>query len=456
MNQRAADRLANILAPVLLAAIMLLGGGGSPSPLSETLLECFAALVAMVLIVTFPNDRRFGRSSLIAAALILALPVMQMIPLPPLIWQAMPGHQAERAALTLIERADSWRSWSVLPDRTLASLLAMVPPVILMLLAASQSYRWQRRMIALIAAISILSLLVGAAQLAGGTGSLWRFYVTDQDYLLGFQANHNSSADILLLAMVAIAAIAESKSIDSNQPPGAPLLLLAVTGASALLILGTVLTASRAGMALIPIAILAQLAILRRHFRFGGKQFALTALGVAAVVGVSWFLLRDNHVIVRILRRFDFAGEFRPEIWKDAVFVLRQYWPFGSGMGTFMPVFMAAERLEVLDPAIANRAHNDFLELAIEGGIPAIALMIAIAALILRAAMRGLLSAPLSTRPLLVFALATMLILGLHSLVDYPLRSMALAGIMAFASGLLLAPMVNGPAASSKTARIEA
>src|SRR3546814_9710840 len=38
-------------------------------------------------------------------------------------------------------------------------------------------------------------------------------------------------------------------------------------------------------------------------------------------------------------------------------------------MGTFRPVFDAAERLEFVRPSYANRAHNDYLEYLLEAGV---------------------------------------------------------------------------------------
>ena len=50
---------------------------------------------------------------------------------------------------------------------------------------------------------------------------------------------------------------------------------------------------------------------------------------------------------------------------------------------------------------------------------------------------------------LTVFGAASLVILALHSLVDYPFRSMALAGLGAVCAGLLLSPRQDGESASS-------
>ena len=98
---------------------------------------------------------------------------------------------------------------------------------------------------------------------------------------------------------------------------------------------------------------------------------------------------------------------------------------------------IAAERLEVLDPTSPNRAHNDFLELAIEGGLPALIVLLAIGAVLVRAALHGLRQGSAAQQVQVLFGCGALSLLCLHSLVDYPLRSMALAALAAVAAGML-------------------
>jgi exopolysaccharide production protein ExoQ len=459
---RTSAALPHILAIMLLGCGVLLGGGGSPAPLAEALLQIIAAIIAATLILTAPAQTptqapflRLRDPVCSMALLILILPILQLIPLPAPIWQALPGREAERAALALIGAENSWRSWSMLTYRTLAALLAISPPVLLMVLTASMPLRWQKRMVAVIAALGFLALIVGTGQLASGTGSILRFYSDKLPYLLGFQANHNSAADILLITLLAMTASAEIWASGRRQPPKQLPFLLGILATSLVLMLGITLTASRAGIALIPTAIIGQLMILHRHFRINRRTIIRAVLALIAMVGLLWLLLHNNLAIARVLVRFDFTGEFRPEIWKDAAVALQNYWPAGAGMGTFIPVFMAAERLEVIDPMVANRAHNDFLEFAIEGGLPALLIMLAVCVMLCRAGYRAWHQASPAAQALARFAVATLVIIALHSSVDYPLRSMALSCLAAVAVGLLLPPAGRGLAVSDKTAKVE-
>jgi O-antigen ligase len=109
-------------------------------------------------------------------------------------------------------------------------------------------------------------------------------------------------------------------------------------------------------------------------------------------------------------------------------------------VGSFVPVFVAAERLEVVDPSFPNRAHNDFLELALEAGLPGLVLLAVLTGwLALRWTRRLRAADSTAERAELLFAGATLAVFGLHAVVDYPLRSMALAALAGVATGIILA-----------------
>ncbi|MER8848745.1 MULTISPECIES: O-antigen ligase family protein [Mesorhizobium] len=78
-----------------------------------------------------------------------------------------------------------------------------------------------------------------------------------------------------------------------------------------------------------------------------------------------------------------------------------------------------------------NHAHNDYLELALEGGLPVILLMVAYAVLLSAS------SAVIRGEPLQKAAFLSLAFLLVHSLVDYPLRTAALAMTFACLNGIV-------------------
>ena len=427
------------IAAALLVLSFVLGGGGSPAPLLEIALQGCVAIAALLLVATAPEIfERVPAAGWRIAALVLVIPIVQLIPLPPSWWQALPGRSAQIAALELTGSADTWRALSLSPSRTLASLLAAGSALLCLILTAALDQRGRNHLITAVAGIGLLTVLVGGAQLSGGQDSLLRYFDPNEIFLTGFQANHNSTADVLLVAMVALAAWAR-RWLDHGAVRPTRLQLAGGVGlVNGVMILALVLAGSRAGIALLPVALVFQYLILQPGSRINWTKAGLSTLGAAGLVVAAYFALRNNRAIAAIAGRFDFTGEFRPELWRDALFALGQYWPAGSGQGTFVPVMIAVERLEVVDPTLPNRAHNDYLELLIGAGLPGVLVFLALAILVGNAIWRALRQPPASSRSQVLFACGSLIILALHSLVDYPLRSMALAALAATAVGLLI------------------
>ena len=439
------QNLRGLLAALLVGLAMIFGGGGSTAPASELVLEAFAAavLVGWLWLDRNASPWQAPGSLWVIVALLVAVPLVQLIPLPPGLWQRLPGHQVEREALALVGRADSWKAWSVAPSRTFAALLSLGPCILVMMMTAGLDRTGRAQTIAMVAAVGAIAMLVGAAQLAGGDDGAFRFYGTRSGNLEGFQANRNHAADILLIVMVAFAAAAREwherwRPVPSDRAMSGPAFPAVVLGVSALVSISVIVTASRAGAALLPLAWLGVLVVIQPWLRFDRRVLGMLVLAAVVVALAGAWFAQHNHVIARIAARFTMDQEFRPRIWEDSLFAARLYFPFGSGMGTFVPVFQAIERLENVDQFLTNRAHNDLLELMVEGGAVAIAALLAIAALIVRRAGLSIRRPPAGSMPQVVFALVTLTVIALHSQVDYPLRSMSLQCLAGLAIGLLM------------------
>ena len=444
------------LAACFLCTAIVLGGGGTPNPLPELLLQGVTAVFALILLVHFwrstlpanpPLDNAYSTFTwscgLVTIALALvALPALQLVPLPPQWWQTLPGRETLHASLALVGAADSWRPVSLLPARTLASLLALGPPLLLIFMVSQLDHRGRQRLLGVVVLLALATALLGALQIISGSPALRPYAHTHDGWLTGFQANRNATADLLLIGMVALAAWLR------EQPPSGQGRWLAASGLALLLMLAVLLTGSRMGIMLMPLAVIACLVILApRLTGLNGKRVAAGLAGLGFAAMAMWLLLRDNAVLGRITSRFAFHHDFRPELWADTWFAISQYWPFGVGMGGFTPALMAAERLEVVDESWPNRAHNDYLELALEAGAAGIAVL-TLVLVVLLAMIRSAWRRGDALRGQVLFALAVLGILAAHSLVDYPLRSLAIASLAAMAVAMLT-PLPRSPSCAT-------
>lgn len=425
----------------LLAVLLIAGGGGSPAPLSELICELAAVLAVASALLLDPDPAPTPRAAVAIAALLVIPPLLQLVPLPPALWQALPARAVAAEALGLAGQSNAWQPLSIAPHRTLASLLSLGPPLAVLWLTSRLDANGVRLVLRVVAAVTLLGVLVGAAQLATA-GSGWLDFYRSQgpgEVFKAFHANRNSAADILLVGIVALCAVRGDLRVDS--PTAADLALAALV---ALLLLALFLTGSRTGMALAPIALGCGWLALGRTIvlTWRGAGLALVALCLLAVG--AWLVVGDAPAAARVVARFQLSGEFRPELWRDAWHALWRFWPLGSGLGTFDPAFLPSERLEVLDPLFPNRAHNELLELAIEGGVVLLATWALLAAITARRLALALRAPGLLPRRYAWFAASTFAVAGLHSLVDYPFRSMAMAALVALGAGLVAGRPATG------------
>jgi O-antigen ligase len=218
-------------------------------------------------------------------------------------------------------------------------------------------------------------------------------------------------------------------------------------GATILLIAAVIFTGSRTGIALLVIALLAQWLTIGsavdglprrspRPIRLLKMGLPILA-GVIAAGGVAVSLLGPRTSLGRVTDRFAIEGDLRWELWADSWVALLAKWPFGGGLGSYIPSILPSERLEQLSPGFPNRAHNDYLEFGIEAGLPGVIALVMVAIIFVVMAVRAWRERP-HDRPLAVLSVAIFTVVSLHSFVDYPLRSMAIACLAGVAAGLLV------------------
>ena len=421
-----------------LGAAMVLGGGGSPSPRPEVLLQLgFAAAFALWFVWAIPAKdaaRPVPRAIIVLAVLFLALPIVQLIPLPAALWQALPGRELKADALAILGAENSWRALSIAPHATFASLLAIVPVVGVMLAATQLEARDRTAAVVTIVVVSLAGAALGVLQMAGGPADFRLYEQAHQGWLVAFHANRNAAADGLLIGALAMAAW----TLERARRRGLSATGLGVFGVvQAVLLAAVIMTGSRTGIALC----LAVLAVQLAMFRVGGiafdrKRAGLALAGVLAALGASFAWLTSQARVAQVAERFDADGDFRSELWTDSLTAIGQFFPVGSGIGTFAEAFLPVERLAVIDDLFPNRAHNDYLEFLIEAGLLApLSLLLGLVCCV--ALFRAARRAEGGVSPQILFPVGVLLVIALHSFVDYPLRNMALAVLAGTALGLL-------------------
>jgi O-antigen ligase len=126
----------------------------------------------------------------------------------------------------------------------------------------------------------------------------------------------------------------------------------------------------------------------------------------------------------------------------------RDFMPLGSGVGTFRQVYALYEDHDRLDvTTYVNHAHNDYLELALETGVPGLAVLALFLLWWGRAAWRAWRSR--EADPFARAAAVASAAILVHSLVDFPLRTAAIGAC--FALCLVLLVRQRPPRAAEKS-----
>ena len=426
-----------VLTAVLIVAAALLGGASRGAPLRLAAVELISLPVAVLAITRLARGEAAtpaGRAvwPLVLLGLIIALPLLQMIPLPPAIWTRLPGLGPRLEAVTLAGLPVPWAPISLTPDETGRMALALAPPSAMVLAMLALGQNAARRLTALWLALAAAGLVLGVGQMAAPQGGpAYLFAVTNVGSLVGLFANRNHEAAFLLalLPFAAALTIRRRPSREAADPGVAPW-LAGLFIVIAVVALGVI--RSRAGVVLAGPSLAAALLILGLGARGNGSwrpaAFLASAL-VVALAAVATFALTP----VLDLFAPQATAELRFEAWPYVAAAARAHQPLGAGLGAFDRAFQAVEPLNLVVPSYFNHAHNEVLELWLETGWAGVALMAAFLIWFLRASFDAWRSSSSLTR---AASAATLLLLA-ASMTDYPLRTETLAVLLAFCCGLL-------------------
>lgn len=424
-----------IAAAVLLAFSFAFGGASQGHALRLAIVE-LASLPLLVL----AGDRlirtgawREHRFALALLAATVAIPLIQLIPLPPAIWGALPGRDQMLVALQLAGIEPGWAPLSMAPDKTWASALALAPPVAFFLAVLTQSQAQRERLVQICIIAAIAGILLGAAQLASGGDRLYLWNWTSSGQVRGFFANRNHLASSLL-AVLPFAVIFGAATLRRRDRRSLTLWFGALF--AGLVIVALAAIRSRAGISLLAPTLLASL--LGAWIAAGRGRpdwrllIPLGAIG-AALMAVCLLALPS------VLARFDTHGapEIRFERWPLVAETAQTYLPLGTGLGSFDAVYRSVEPLNELDHDFFNQAHNEYLETWLEAGWLGIGLILAFLVWYGRRCWTVWRAPPSRESDLQRAASIGVGVLLLHSAGDYPLRTVTMAVVFALCCGLL-------------------
>jgi O-antigen ligase len=426
---------------------LICGGGTRQGLLSDALVQ----IVSLPLLaVAFSRLRLASPSKLwLPLFLIFAVvfvPVLQLIPLPPQVWTILPGRAEVAEAYKAAGMSLPFLPISLEPLNTLRSLFFLLPAIAVFLgvlcLQEEAELRW---VLLLIFLVAIAGVGLELMQLVSGVHSPLRFYdITDVHRGVGFFANSNHQA-AFLYAVIPYAAIWASLSRHSPRERRvfhltfSAIVLIAV-------VIGLPATLSRFGVFLGLVAGLCSMP-LAASLATGAERGRI--IKVAAIANAVAILLAFQFGFAGLAERISEAvrTDLRWSLASITAKAANDYFPFGSGIGTFAPIYQRYEPLESLQELYINRAHNDWLESWLEGGLVSAAVICALVASYLFLAYRSWRTAHPNLR-LVAYGRAGSISVGLlliHSILEYPLRTTALTVMVAISLAFMLRVYLVNP-----------
>lgn len=430
--------------PVLalwLALIFLLGGSARPDVQSLLVLRPLSVLILAYALAGMTGEQARAHRYLLGAGLAwLVLHLLQLVPLPPQLWQALPG----RGVIMEIDRVagigDAWRPLSMSPHGTRNSAWALLAPLSVLVLGIRLDAAQRTHLLPLLIAIGLFSMVLAVLQLLGDPqGGLYFYEITNRGSAVGLFANRNHQGILLaaLPPMLIVWAALRSRS----HPGSARLSWTAAAVATALAIPIVFVTGSRAGLLGLLFGLVAAPAMLwaaSGPFRPRGRALlvlALAALGMAAAT----VLLGRGLALERLIVSAE-IDDLRFRALPTVLSMISLYGFWGTGFGSFTEVYELHEPAALLAPVYLNHAHNDWLELALTSGVPGIIIALAVTVIIFGKSLCSLRPAAgdededAGNRLLVSLGLVIVLMLGFASLSDYPLRTPSLACLAVIAA----------------------
>jgi len=451
MNGSSLAKTAEIALISGLVVSVLFFGGTEPASFAAVEVLLFAAAAW---IIAKRGTAVAERSVYFAVPIFLAAwGLLQLSPLPAGILRLVAGRREGKGGPAVL---------SVAPYQTRAELLILLTCLAAFYLAVfvGGERERKRRLVLALVALGVGEAFYGLVQYLANWQTIWWYSKKyDLEEATGTYINRNHFAGLLemILPFAVCLALYEAERLASRRTRGvrhsrnaspnfsSVSLWLAI---GVVLMAGLVFSRSRMGLlaAAASLLVIFSLNVLQKRMAPVAIGFAFVLLSLSFA---AWIGLRPT------VTRFEGLGEelsgqqeTRLSIWPGAVKLIGERPLVGNGLGTF-PVAYTQFQTAFLTKNV-NHAHNDYLELASDLGIPAALVLFASIVWVLIRAMRTFFRAESRfERNLSLACVGSIVAISLHSLADFNLYIPANALVFTVILGIALAATAETPQAEA-------
>ena len=384
---------------IVVATVAVIAWGalafGAVYPWTFTPLAAACAFVGVLGLVRYRSRPFERRTKLVLWALfgVLAAAAIQVVPLPAAVLKVLSpsadsflsNYDFAYALGRLEGSAPSWHPLSVVPKSTMTGIALLAAFVLFLAgLTRALSPSKARALAAGVVGFGVLLALVGIVQKATLGDHAWAGmkiygFWAPQNLLstpFGPYINKNHFAGWMLMALPLAIGLAMGQAEHAlhrvsggfrsvvlwfSSPDGGRFQLAVIamlTMAASLL-----MTKSRSGVACLVFSML--LVSLAARRRFGTARAGWAAFASLAVLFVAVFVMAGAELAARVANRMD-AMELRKNIWTDSAAIIRDFPLTGTGLNTFGTAMIRYQTSQT--DQHFQEAHNDYLQLVVEGG----------------------------------------------------------------------------------------
>ncbi|MBX9881072.1 MAG: O-antigen ligase family protein [Sphingomonas sp.] len=444
------------MALVLVCAFGLLltsAGGASRADLMAQAIVRAGAFVALAMVLLFQPIGVWRGARPVAwllGATILLVGV-QLVPLPPALWQALPGRALFAEAAVLAGRPQPWRPLSLVPSATVNALGSLSVPLAVFVLALGLRSRERQVLPTLVLAQISMVALIAVLQASG-----FNIDVPLADLAPGEVSGSFSNRNHFAVFMALGSVIAPYWAL--MHPGGLAWRAPVAIGLVLVFLLLILASGSRVGLTAGSVAIVFAAVGTWRGLRAAAVRLprwaapALIGSALLAVLGLTLVSVGARRAAsIERLATLSVGEDLRSRSFSTITQMISDYFPVGTGFGSFDPIFRLHEPDRLLRLTYLNHAHNDVLEVVLDGGMAGALLLLCCLSWWAFASVQawrrpalGNLAQPGSVM---------VLVLLIASLFDYPLRTPLMMEILIVAALWLATSKAPIDPSSTRTRR---
>jgi len=419
---------------------------GGAEPVSFAFIELLFLSTAAALVLR-DGVKPFSWRALLVPSLLIGVVLLQLCPVPAS-WLA-------RFAAREAPVAGRHANWSIEPHSTLSQFLILITCLIAFYLAQlmTRDREGKQRLLVSLVGLGAFEAFYGLVQYLSGWQKIFLYAKKyDLEEATGTYINRNHYAGLLEMILPFAVALTfyeyvkfrgrgseTATSVKRIMQRRSFQRFVLYLGIAVVLFAALIFSRSRMGIiaACASILVIFGLSMVSRR---QGKAFLAVFAVFVALSAAFAFWIGPGPIVSRfenVGQEYEIGEQSRLSIWRDAAGLIERHPLLGTGLGTF-PIAYTSVQTAFLGQFV-NHAHNDYVELASDLGLPAALLLFASFFFILARAARAFQFAAGNFDPAVALGcVGSLAAILLHSLTDFNLYMPANALIFSVVLGLAI------------------